>query len=445
MNNTSAKWLEISSWKEDDRSFGLRIYHHLRDHLLPHERNNYRPHVLHHRSLGWLAVFLCVVKIVAVAASVLGPVAFVASAEITVPNILALTNEARKNAGTQELLESSLLDKAAQAKAEDMLENSYFAHTSPAGVSPWDWFTKAGYAYKAAGENLAVNFSDDKAVVDAWLQSPGHRANLLNKTFTEIGIGIATGPFEGHNATFVVQEFGLPLVASSVKAPEPVSETVPTKPAPKPAVKEAQVQSLPTESISQTPTQSPTTKVERFSPVTARASDIPVSNHTAASNVPHVLSHRITTQDGLLKVNVIFDKPMSSVTVNYRGENISMKDASGNQWQGQTVFDNHGGLVSVKAISVDGQVLDEQIGQIENSTPAAFGLPVPLANTASAASFSPAWNFLQNSGKTVYPILITLLLTAMLISILVHRHVRHIAMIANASFVVILACVLWVV
>src|SRR6185369_1735151 len=121
------------------------------------------------------------------------------------------------------------LAQAAQAKADDMVAKQYFSHTSPDGRSPWDFISAAGYKYQAAGENLAVNYQQAEEVETAWLNSPGHRANLLNPVFKEIGIGVASGNFQGNNVTFVVQEFGTPV--ASIK-----TATVPPKPAPAPAV-----------------------------------------------------------------------------------------------------------------------------------------------------------------------------------------------------------------
>src|SRR6185436_7850636 len=104
------------------------------------------------------------------------------------------------------------LNKAAMAKAQDMVKNGYFAHESPQGISPWYWFKQAGYVYKYAGENLAVGFVDSKTVYDAWFNSPSHKANLLNKNYTQVGTAIVSG-FDG-NSIVVVQEFGRPLATT---------------------------------------------------------------------------------------------------------------------------------------------------------------------------------------------------------------------------------------
>ncbi len=118
------------------------------------------------------------------------------------------TNANRLDDDLPSLKTNSLLTKAAQAKAEDMAANGYFSHTSPSGITPWYWFEKAGYNYSYAGENLAIDFSDSSDVVNAWMNSSGHRQNILNGKFSDIGIGIAKGTYEARETIFIVQMFG---------------------------------------------------------------------------------------------------------------------------------------------------------------------------------------------------------------------------------------------
>ena len=107
--------------------------------------------------------------------------------------------------------ENPLLSRAARLKAQDMASRSYFAHTSPQGLTPWYWLEQVGYKYTLAGENLAVNFSKPSDITDAWLNSPAHRANILNSGYTETGTGTAWGFYKGKKTLFVVQFFGKPI------------------------------------------------------------------------------------------------------------------------------------------------------------------------------------------------------------------------------------------
>lgn len=159
--------------------------------------------------------------------------------------LVDLTNGDRSANALSGLTVSSVLTAAAQAKANDMAANGYFAHVSPTGKDSWYWFKAEGYTFLYAGENLAVDFSDSTDVEHAWMNSPSHRENILNGHFTEIGIATAQGTFEGHPTTFVVQMFGTPVAKAAVSAPvrtltSPKEPTAPalatTEPAPRSSV-----------------------------------------------------------------------------------------------------------------------------------------------------------------------------------------------------------------
>lgn len=99
-------------------------------------------------------------------------------------------NAARRANGLGEVRLNGALNKAATAKAKHMAENNYFAHVSPSGIQDWDFVKQSGYRYRAIGANLAKgDFGNSKSLVDAWMNSPGHRANILTSFGQEIGIG----------------------------------------------------------------------------------------------------------------------------------------------------------------------------------------------------------------------------------------------------------------
>lgn len=124
--------------------------------------------------------------------------------------LVNLTNQNRALAHVDELKVSPVLEKAAQMKADDMAKRGYFSHNTPEGQTPWYWFALAGYKYKVAGENLAVNFENSEDVETAWMNSPGHFMNIMNPKYTEIGIATSTGTYKGRPAVFVVELFGTP-------------------------------------------------------------------------------------------------------------------------------------------------------------------------------------------------------------------------------------------
>ena len=97
-----------------------------------------------------------------------------------------------------------------------MFLNQYFEHTSPTGVDPGQLVSNNGYKYIVAGENLILgNFGSEKELVQAWMDSPGHRANILNNRYSEIGVAIVKGIYKGETVWIGVQEFGLPLSSCS--------------------------------------------------------------------------------------------------------------------------------------------------------------------------------------------------------------------------------------
>lgn len=138
--------------------------------------------------------------------------------------VVTWTNTYRAQNGLKALTRNSTLDSAAIIKIHDMFERQYFEHVSPTGKSPADLITSVGYDYLWEGENLALGiFSDEKDLVDAWMASPGHRANILNSHFEEIGIGVEEGTYEGKHVWLAVQEFGKP--ASACPAPKAATKT----------------------------------------------------------------------------------------------------------------------------------------------------------------------------------------------------------------------------
>lgn len=182
--------------------------------FIPHEGNEHQPHLLRWEamlSLGSLALvvemlFLAQFWVLLRYPDLLGSIINTALVEYT---------NAERTPIAKPLAVSPLLEKAARLKAEDMAAKGYFSHVSPEGLTPWYWFGQAGYRFSRAGENLAVNFTDSQDVVRAWLDSPTHRANLLNENYTEIGIGIAKGLYRERETIFIVQLFGRPMVKAA--------------------------------------------------------------------------------------------------------------------------------------------------------------------------------------------------------------------------------------
>ena len=140
--------------------------------------------------------------------------------------LLSATNKARAANGKGALRLNSKLNSSAQSKGNDMIAKNYWAHNSPSGTTPWDFFAAAGYRFTRAGENLAYGFDGSKQINDAWMNSSGHRANVLGD-YKDVGFGIANGShYQGGQYTVVVAHYGKPVV--SYVAPPPTKSTTKT-------------------------------------------------------------------------------------------------------------------------------------------------------------------------------------------------------------------------
>ncbi|MGW4567522.1 CAP domain-containing protein [Streptomyces sp. NPDC004561] len=123
----------------------------------------------------------------------------------TTAEVAALTNAERGRAGLPPLAVDAPLTAAAQAHCADMVARDFYAHTSPDGAEPWDRAAAAGSARRTIGENIACGQRSPAAVVTGWMNSPGHRANILAREFTHIGVGFTGG---GRAGTYWAQLFG---------------------------------------------------------------------------------------------------------------------------------------------------------------------------------------------------------------------------------------------
>jgi uncharacterized protein YkwD len=125
--------------------------------------------------------------------------------------IILFTNIEREKEGLEKLKENKKLDFSAEKKLQDMLDNQYFEHISPTGIGVTDLSKTVNYEYILIGENLAMgNFKNEEELVSAWMKSKGHKENILNKNYTEIGVSIRKGKFDGKDTWMAVQHFGTP-------------------------------------------------------------------------------------------------------------------------------------------------------------------------------------------------------------------------------------------
>ncbi|OGF27605.1 hypothetical protein A2303_02975 [Candidatus Falkowbacteria bacterium RIFOXYB2_FULL_47_14] len=152
---------------------------------------------------------------------------------ITEENIIRLTNNERMKNNLGTLTSNELLTKAAYRKGEDIMASGRFQHNF-GDRSFSAWIKEAGYNYTFAGENLAIDFVTSEGALKAWLASPTHQKNILNDKFTETGVAVINGNFQGNDTTLVVQIFGSPLLISSVSGSVAEGRQILEEPAPVP-------------------------------------------------------------------------------------------------------------------------------------------------------------------------------------------------------------------
>ena len=241
--------------------------------FVPQYSNNHKAKALHNSSLIAVLLLVIVYQFVIAAIPFTGTKVLGYAANISVGDVVALTNAKRVESGVGELQINPLLNEAARQKGEDMLAKDYWAHVAPDGTEPWKFFSDVGYVYRYAGENLARDFSNAQSAVDAWMASPSHKENLLSTKYQEVGIAVVEGDLNGVDTTLIVQLFGTRSLADQVKVPE-FNE----------GVEVATVASLGVDDISPTPTLaiSPTIVPEEIQEVTV-VSEIQASDGIVGS------------------------------------------------------------------------------------------------------------------------------------------------------------------
>lgn len=215
--------------------------------LFPHESNNFRPKILHLKSLFYLVIFFFAAGLLLGSFKTSFPQVLGISANISVQDLVNIANQRRSENGLGPLVLNQQLSQAAAGKARDMLTQNYWSHNSPDGKTPWIFIKDAGYNYISAGENLARGYTSAPDIVNAWMASPEHRKNQLSADFKDVGFAVEEGVLGGEDTVLIVEMFGS-------SSPSIASVETPTQPTP---VIQNQLP-VPTFSPSATPTSIPT-------------------------------------------------------------------------------------------------------------------------------------------------------------------------------------------
>ncbi len=441
------------------------------DVFLPRAANNYRPHILREKALSVFAVIFVFVELLGVSGM---QVSEIHAQTISSENIIRLTNASRAEYGLSSVYADDALTLAAQAKAEDMIKNQYFSHISPGGSTPWDFMANQKYNYIIAGENLALNFYSAEGVRKAWMNSAGHKSNILNPDFKNIGIGIAEGKYHGKDAIFVVQMFGTPTAQSIKSSPEftPKSEILGEEALALPsasmvALAKPQI-SFAGHAFTKSEMATLTGSAPEARTVYALRNSVPVAK---ASVVDGSYNLDVKLEEGVNHLQVIsFDGYiMSNLSDKIKIIRDSISPSA--QWS-KVIPGTEGGYLLEMAIVGDpikvvanlgmqGVMLkpskEDGIWRAEINSSDVSSLQVTFSDLAGnvgaerVATFSEvAFGDLQSSTPTtaknnfIYPYTILFFLSILFLAVAVKPQVQHVRFIAQASSFIMLLTVLWV-
>jgi len=215
----------VSDGDEVKRGRNPRGRGRLKDLFIPYAGNDYKPQALNPRRVFFHALSAILIKVLVIGFVITIPISAWLTPDVLLEQakkIIDLTNRIRQSVGVSLLTENNLLTQAAYNKAGDMLLNQYFAHIGPDKKTISDWLAGVNYKYAVAGENLAMGFSGAEEVVNGWVRSQTHYANLVDPDFSETGVGLSSGLYENYDTTLVAQFFGSsqPAVSAAVTEEE---------------------------------------------------------------------------------------------------------------------------------------------------------------------------------------------------------------------------------
>lgn len=281
---------------------------------------------------------------------------------------------------------NSKLSSAAASKAQDMINRSYFAHQDPDGNYVWPKIVSAGYSpYTALGENLAMDFTSAGDVINAWMNSPTHRANIVNEKFEDQGLASVAGMYEGTRETIAVASLFGTLQKSTKPTPAPTPEPVQQTPAtetPKPVVETPKPKPvvIPPVVVKAEPKPEPTPETPKPAPT-----PVVISSDAKIGAVADLSKKQVN-------INVVIQGNPSLVTARLAGQSITLSPGSvKGEYLGTFTFDpdenvaQH--LAVVEARSEDGTKVTQEfkVFEVPNDPGVAEQLPLPPIPVTSEA------------------------------------------------------------
>lgn len=179
--------------------------------FIPHPETHKKAHFLSIKALAIYVLMFLFLHAGLTSLSIIKPDVLGINSKVDKEELIRLVNVEREKKGLYNLKENEKLEQAAMEKGKNMFDEDYWAHYSPSGKDPWSFISGSGYKFSYAGENLARNFYTSPEVVQAWMDSPTHRDNLLNTHYQDVGIAVLEGTLKGQQTVLIVQEFGTPV------------------------------------------------------------------------------------------------------------------------------------------------------------------------------------------------------------------------------------------
>lgn len=246
---------------------------------------------------------------------------FSSASDLTTSNIADAVNQQRTSRNITALTYNTKLAAAADYKANDMITRNYFSHVDPDGHYIWDKIVAEGYTpYTVLGENLAIDFPDTQGLIDAWINSPTHRANILNSAFKDQGVGVAFGNSSiGQYSDAIANTFGAQPTAAQI------AETTTPTPHPNQTTQQAQPST-------QTPIQpKPTTQQQPL-----RTAESPQIIRDSVNIEP-------TTTDTALQINIALNVsgPVQSVSATINGKSSDLQKSGVNAYAGSVELEKY--------------------------------------------------------------------------------------------------------
>lgn len=183
--------------------------------IVPRSSNDHRAKLLHFSTLVLITIAYSLFQFFLYKTAPRTNIVLGYASQISINDLVYYTNQKREQNGASTVALNTQLSEAAKKKGEHMLSQDYWAHIAPDGTEPWYFFGQVGYKYRYAGENLARDFTNASAAVDAWMASPAHRDNMLSTKYQEMGLAVVEGDLNGKDTTIIVQLFGTKLDGSS--------------------------------------------------------------------------------------------------------------------------------------------------------------------------------------------------------------------------------------